>query len=83
MATTMTSKGQVTIPKAVREKLKLKPGAKVEFTVHDNGTVTVGKEGDRERRMKEYRKRIESLIGTATSGMTTEEIMFLTRGRKI
>ncbi|HAH10019.1 MAG TPA: AbrB family transcriptional regulator [Alphaproteobacteria bacterium] len=83
MASTVTAKGQVTIPKAIRDKLKLKPGSKVAFTVLDTGLVTVEKEGDSERRMKAYKKRIESMIGTATSGMTTEEIMLLTRGRKI
>ena len=31
MATRLTSKGQVTIPKAVRERLGLRPGDEVEF----------------------------------------------------
>jgi AbrB family looped-hinge helix DNA binding protein len=38
---TMTSKGQVTMPKAVREQLKLKPGDRVEFLISDDGRVTV------------------------------------------
>lgn len=32
-ATTLTSKGQVTIPKALRQKLGLRQGSKVEFTL--------------------------------------------------
>lgn len=40
MATaTITSKGQTTIPKRVREGLHLKPGDRVEFIVRDDGTA--------------------------------------------
>jgi len=41
MHATMTSKGQITIPKVVRERLHLGPGDKVEFLVDENGTVRV------------------------------------------
>jgi AbrB family looped-hinge helix DNA binding protein len=34
VSATMTGKGQVTVPKEIREKLNLKPGDKVEF-IHD------------------------------------------------
>jgi AbrB family looped-hinge helix DNA binding protein len=36
---TVTSKGQITIPKAVRESLHLEPGDKVYFDVRDDGSV--------------------------------------------
>jgi AbrB family looped-hinge helix DNA binding protein len=35
----ITSKGQVTIPKAVRDKLGVKPGDRVVFTVLPDGTT--------------------------------------------
>jgi antitoxin PrlF len=38
---TMTSKGQITMPKTVRDQLKLQPGDRVEFMVGEDGTVTV------------------------------------------
>ena len=40
-STTLTSKGQVTIPKAVRDELGLRVGDKVAFRVLENGTVVV------------------------------------------
>ena len=41
MESAITSKGQATIPKAVREHLHLKPGDKVKFFVHPDGTVVL------------------------------------------
>ncbi len=42
MATaTVTSKGQTTIPKPVRDHLRLKPGDRVEFLVQDDGSVVM------------------------------------------
>ncbi len=38
---TMTSKGQVTIPKDVRERLRLEQGARLEFVVQEDGTIRV------------------------------------------
>ena len=36
---TITSKGQTTIPKSVRERLHLKTGDRVEFVARDDGTA--------------------------------------------
>jgi AbrB family looped-hinge helix DNA binding protein len=38
---TVTSKGQITVPKAVRERLALLPGDRLSFVIHDDGTVTL------------------------------------------
>ena len=38
---TVTSKGQITIPKSVRDTLKLETGDRVEFLVAADGTVTI------------------------------------------
>jgi antitoxin PrlF len=38
---TITVKGQATIPKAIREHLGLKPGDRIKFFVHPDGTVVL------------------------------------------
>jgi AbrB family looped-hinge helix DNA binding protein len=38
---TLTSKGQITVPKAVRETLAVHPGDSLAFLIHEDGTVTV------------------------------------------
>jgi len=41
MQSTITSKGQITVPKNVREQLNLAPGDRLEFFVEDDGTLRV------------------------------------------
>jgi AbrB family looped-hinge helix DNA binding protein len=41
MESAITSKGQATIPKAVRDHLGLKPGDRVKFFVHPDGSVVL------------------------------------------
>jgi antitoxin PrlF len=69
----VTSKGQVTIPQRVRERLGIVAGSEVDFELEANGARLVrikSGEGDLiARRMR----------GRATVAMSTEEIMSLTR----
>ena len=37
----MTSKGQVTFPKPIRDKLRLRPGDKIEFMLVEDGSLLV------------------------------------------
>lgn len=41
MESTIGSKGQVTVPKAVRDQLHLRPGDRVEFLVESDGSLRV------------------------------------------
>ena len=41
MESAITRKGQATIPKAIREHLRLKPGDRVKFFLHPDGTVVL------------------------------------------
>jgi AbrB family looped-hinge helix DNA binding protein len=78
MSTTVTSKGQVTIPKKVRDFLGLVPGSAVDFEVSGEGEVTLRPAGGASRRPK---SRFARLRGRATVTMRTEDIMALTRGK--
>lgn len=73
----ITSKGQVTIPKEIREEFGLLPGTEVEF-VPERGEILV-------RKASAGRKRGEDLIEHLHEAgrnytMTTDEVMRLTRG---
>lgn len=46
MKSSLSSKGQVTIPKAIRDHLGLEPGNGVEFVITSEGTVLVRKHFD-------------------------------------
>ena len=74
----ITSKGQVTIPIVIRERLGLLPNSEVEFEI-DGNTARIRKARGRGAR-KRGASVIASLRGKATVRMTTEEIMALTRG---
>ena len=41
MESAITTKGQATIPKAIREYLGLKPGDRIKFFLHPNGSVVL------------------------------------------
>jgi antitoxin PrlF len=76
MATNLTSKGQVTVPKRVRDYLGLKPGAAVTFHRLATGEIALraAKSHARPRPSK-----FAKLRGRATVRMKTEEILALTR----
>ncbi|MDO8361172.1 MAG: AbrB/MazE/SpoVT family DNA-binding domain-containing protein [Devosia sp.] len=74
MSATVTAKGQITIPKAVRDALGVKPGSKVEFKRLDDGQIAIVKEGARPK------NRFDKMRGSAGPGPTTEELMALLRG---
>ncbi len=76
----ITSKGQVTIPIEVREKLGLLPNTEVAFEVRGNTArivkVSGKRAGDRGANV------LAGLRGRADVRMTTDEILALTRKMK-
>ncbi len=79
MSTTVTSKGQVTIPKRVRDRLGIRPGSKVDFEARPDGQVALVPQGA--RAPARAKSRFAALRGDATVRMSTREILALTRGR--
>lgn len=75
MPATVTTKGQVTIPKPVRDLLGLIPGSKVDFRRNAAGDVVLKPAGK-----KPAKSRFAQFRGHAGQGMDTDEIMALTRG---
>ena len=75
MATTVTSKGQVTIPKPVRDHLGIGPGSEVNFRLADDGSIIIER-ADGTRQPSRFAK----LVGSAGPGPTTDELMELLRG---
>jgi len=77
MTTTITVKGQVTLPKKVREAVGLKPGDKVEVRPTASGGVYIEKPGA----SRSYRKRLEALAKERViRDITTDEFMEASRG---
>lgn len=74
----LTSKGQVTIPLPIRQQLGLLPWSEVEFEV-EGDSVKIRKKhgpGGRGRRLLDAMK----TAPRPKAGMTTDELMALTRG---
>jgi len=74
----ITSKGQVTIPVEIRERLGLLPNSEVEFEVE--GTSVRLRKARGRKATSRGRSIVQQMSGKATSGLSTEEIMALTRG---
>lgn len=76
----VTVKGQVTIPKAVRERLGIRPGSSaVVFEIRSDGEVVL-RRADDERPVADRFARWRGKPPAGWNGMTTEEIMRMTRG---
>ncbi len=72
----VTSKGQVTIPIEIRDRLGIVPSSDVEF-VEEGGHVVLRKTTVTSAR---GRRLVEAMRGKSTVKMTTDQIMALTRG---
>ena len=79
----VTSKGQVTIPRHIRRRKGMGPGAEVEF-FEKGGDVVVMKSRGRGRVAKraddDFAAYLERVRGIVDLGMTSDEFMQLLRG---
>lgn len=72
----VTVKGQVTIPQPIRHAAGIGPGTEVEFILRDDGEIVLRRT---EGAYAEIDAAIDRLQDSGTSGLTTDEIMRLTR----
>jgi len=79
MATTLTSKGQVTIPKRIRDAMRLLPGAAVEFSVNAAGEVVLHPPKAAKGTRAPVRDRFDAVRGRADVHWRTDELMKLLR----
>jgi AbrB family looped-hinge helix DNA binding protein len=79
----ITSKGQITIPKTVRDRAGITAATDLDVFYGD-GKVVIEKvantEAEKRRRLREFEEWLERFKGTADAGLTTDEIMEMTRG---
>jgi len=79
MTTTLTSKGQVTIPKRIRDAMHLVPGASVEFSVNAAGEVVLHPAKPAGGARNPTRDRFDAVRGRADVPWQTDELMKLLR----
>ena len=79
MPTTLTSKGQVTIPKRIRDELQLLPGTAVEFSVNAAGEVVLHRPRPVKGRRRPAPDRFDAARGSADVRWRTDELMKLLR----
>ena len=83
---TITSKGQVTLPKQLRDRMGLKPGSEVSFSLNTAGEIVVKPmqkltRQSAQKAASEYREILESLAGTADKRFaSTDDFMQFVRG---
>ena len=76
MTTTITVKGQVTVPKHIRDALGLVPGTQVGFALNDAGDVVLRAA---QRRRGKSTDRFEAARGKADVKWRTQDLMKLLR----
>ena len=77
MPSKLNCKGQVTIPKQIREALSMTSGCSVEFAVNAEGDVVISKVGAESGRQRD---RFDAARGMADVKWRTDDLMALLRG---
>ncbi len=80
MMTTLTSKGQVTIPKRIRDAMQLLPGMPVEFAISAAGEVVVRAARPKPKPRAKVVDAFDAVRGSADVKWRTDDLMKLLRG---
>jgi len=77
----VTEKGQVTIPKDIRDRLKIGPGSEVDFVADEKGARLVVLSGGIDAPGEDFAAWLKQMRGTFDTGdMATDEFMEWLRG---
>lgn len=77
----VTEKGQVTIPKEIRDRLGIGPGSAVDFIASGRGAMLVKIAEASDPAIRDFDDWLERVQGTVDlGGMTTDEFMEFLRG---
>ena len=79
----VTTKGQVTIPKEIRDRLGIVPGSEVDFVPTEDGVrlVAVNENLSKEESARRFREALDRMAGTLDlGGMTADEYFEWIRG---
>ena len=79
MNTNLTSKGQVTIPKRIRDELQFLPGAAVQFSVNAAGEVVLHRPRPAKAARRQPQDRFAAVRGSADVQWRTDDLMKLLR----
>lgn len=81
----VTSKGQVTIPRDMRELAGIKPNSEVLFSIEAGKLTIVPKDAsmvaEEKARLTRFLKTLDKLEGTGDQELNAEALMSLTRDR--
>ena len=77
MGNAITVKGQVTIPKALRDHMGIEQGQEIEFVAQPNGQVLMFPAKKKLRSANPF----AAFIGKGVAGLTTEQLLNQTRGK--
>ncbi|MHA7968196.1 AbrB/MazE/SpoVT family DNA-binding domain-containing protein [Rhizobium sp. CAU 1783] len=81
----VTSKGQVTIPRDLRELVGITPNSEVVFTIEDGRLIVSPKKEEREsverERLKAFLHSLDALQDTGDQAIDAEALMAMTRDR--
>lgn len=75
----VTTRGQITVPQALRERFGLLPGTEVEFVAEDHVLVVRPRKANK-RAATAFDTWLLKAAGSARTTLTTDEIMAITRG---
>jgi AbrB family looped-hinge helix DNA binding protein len=79
----LTRKCQMTVPKHIRQKMGIGPGSSVDIIFQEGKPVLVKVDENRDdsqRRLEELREHLARVRGTGKRGISSDDIINLTRG---